>query len=201
MKQSAIKHKGRGRPRLRPKRIVGGKAYSSRKNRRYARRKGICITTQRRHDEHRHGPFGHEICGPRNRVERLIGRLAILTTSDTAQEARSKLSSHVADRRHRPVDQCAYRPRFAPKALCCALSITHIMHYNRDNNGCQGFFWRVLSKSPGRRWHARFASVQRIMATTRQELRDACLRLARPAGPSPRRRELPRRLRWTGPSL
>lgn len=75
MEQGAVKRKGRGRPKLRPKRVVGDKGYSSRKNRQYARRKGIRITIPRRRDEHRHGPFDREIYRQRNRVERLIGRL------------------------------------------------------------------------------------------------------------------------------
>ena len=89
MEQGAVKRKGRGRPRLRPKRIVGDKGYSSRKNRLYSRRKGMRITIPRRRDEHRHGPFARDIYRQRNRVERLIGRLKQFRRLATRYEKRA----------------------------------------------------------------------------------------------------------------
>ena len=89
MEQGAVKRKGRGHPRLRPKRIVGDKGYSSRKNRCYARRKGMRITIPRRHDEHRHGPFDREIYRQRNRIERLIGQLKQFRRLATRYEKRA----------------------------------------------------------------------------------------------------------------
>jgi len=44
MAGGAVKRRGRGRPKQRPGRGVGDKAYSSRKIRDYLRRHGICIT-------------------------------------------------------------------------------------------------------------------------------------------------------------
>ena len=70
-----VKRPGRGRPRLRPKRIVGDKGYSSRKIRTYLRRRGIRITIPRKSNERRTGPFNRVIYRERNRVERLINRL------------------------------------------------------------------------------------------------------------------------------
>jgi transposase len=73
MEQGAAKRRGRGRPRLRPKRVVGDRGYSARRIRAFARRRGIRITIPRRPDEHRHGPFDEAMYRQRNRVERLIG--------------------------------------------------------------------------------------------------------------------------------
>ena len=73
MEQGEVKRSGRGRPRIRPRRVVGDKGYSSKSNRTYARRRGIRITIPRRSNEHRHGPFDKAIYRQRNRVERLIG--------------------------------------------------------------------------------------------------------------------------------
>ena len=75
MEQGAGKRPGRGRPQLRPKRIVGDKGYSSRKLRGYLRRRGIRITIPRKANERRTGPFNRAIYRERNRVERLINRL------------------------------------------------------------------------------------------------------------------------------
>ena len=75
MEQGEVKRSGRGRPRLRPERLVGDKGYSSRKIRRYLRRRGIRLTIPRRKDERRRGPFDKDIYRKRNRVERCINRL------------------------------------------------------------------------------------------------------------------------------
>jgi transposase len=74
MEQGAVKRPGRGRPRQRPKRIVGDKGYSSRKIRAYLRRRGIQYTIPRKRNERRTGPFNRAIYRERNRVERLINR-------------------------------------------------------------------------------------------------------------------------------
>jgi transposase len=75
MEQGTVARVGRGRPRLRPKRVVGDKGYSSRKIRAYLRRRGIRITIPRKTNERRTGPFNRAIYRERNRVERLINRL------------------------------------------------------------------------------------------------------------------------------
>ena len=75
MEQGAVKRTGRGRPKLRPRRIVGDKGYSSRKIRQYARRHGMRITIPHKRNEHSSGPFDRAIYRSRNQVERLINRL------------------------------------------------------------------------------------------------------------------------------
>ena len=72
--QGAVKRPGRGRPRLRPKRVAGDKGYSSRAIRGGCRRRGIRVTIPRRGNEHRTGPFDRKLYRLRNRVERLINR-------------------------------------------------------------------------------------------------------------------------------
>jgi transposase len=75
MQQGAVKRAGRGRPRLRPTRIVADKGYSSRKIRQYLRSHGIHITIPHKCNEQRTGPFDKTIYRQRNRVERLINRM------------------------------------------------------------------------------------------------------------------------------
>ncbi len=55
MEQGAVKRSGAGRPRIRPRRVSGDKGYSSRKIRRYLRRRGIRYTIARKTNEHRGG--------------------------------------------------------------------------------------------------------------------------------------------------
>ena len=75
MASGAVKRSGRGRPKHRPGRVVGDKAYSSRKIRAYLRRHGIRITIPHKANEHRGGPFDRAIYRTRERVERQINRL------------------------------------------------------------------------------------------------------------------------------
>jgi transposase len=70
-----VKRRGRGRPRCRPRRIVGDKGYSSRAIRRWAQRCGIRTTIPRKCNECRTGPFDRAIYRSRNRIERLVNRL------------------------------------------------------------------------------------------------------------------------------
>lgn len=66
IEQAAVKRQGRGRPRVRPYRVVGDKAYSSGSNRDYLRRRGIRITSPRRSNERRRGRFDRNIYRERN---------------------------------------------------------------------------------------------------------------------------------------
>ena len=75
MEQGAVRRPGRGRPRLRPDRIVGDKGYSYPHLRRYLRQRGVRITIARRSNQHRGGPFEKAVYRLRNRVERLINRM------------------------------------------------------------------------------------------------------------------------------
>ena len=74
LEQGTVRRPGRGRPRVRPRRIVGDKGYTGRARRAYCRRRGIRPTIPRRRDERRTGPFDRGIYRLRNRVERLINR-------------------------------------------------------------------------------------------------------------------------------
>src|SRR5919204_4471838 len=75
METGAVKRVGRGRPRIRPKRVVGDKGYSSTTIRRYLRRRGIGVVIPRRKDERRRGPFDRAAYRQRNVVERLLARV------------------------------------------------------------------------------------------------------------------------------
>jgi transposase len=75
MEQGAVKRAGRGRPRLRPQRVVGDKGYSSRQVWRYLARRGIQLVIARRANEAQQRAFDRACYRERNRVERLINRL------------------------------------------------------------------------------------------------------------------------------
>ena len=75
MAGGAVKRSGRGRPKRRPGRMMGDKAYSSGKIRAYLRTHGIRITIPHKVNEHRSGPFDRAIYRLREQVERLINRL------------------------------------------------------------------------------------------------------------------------------
>ena len=90
MEQGAVKRVGRGRPRRRPRRLVGDKGYSSGKIRRYARRRGINVTIPRKRNERRRGPFDRAAYRARNLVERLIGRCKQFRRLATRYEKRAE---------------------------------------------------------------------------------------------------------------
>jgi transposase len=76
MERGAVKRPGgRGRPRHRPKRLVGDKGYSSRKVRHYLRRHGIRATIPKKRNERPQQSFDRELYRERNKVERCINRL------------------------------------------------------------------------------------------------------------------------------
>lgn len=90
MEHGAVKRRGRGRPRLRPRRVVGDKGYSSRENRQYLRRRGMRLTIPRTKRERRRGRFDKAIYRMRNRVERLIGRMKQFRRLATRYEKRAE---------------------------------------------------------------------------------------------------------------
>ncbi len=90
MEQGAVKRPSRGRPKLRPKRVVGDKGYSSRKIRAYLRRRGIRVTIPRKTNECRTGPFDRGIYRQRNRIERLINRFKQFRRLATRYEKRAE---------------------------------------------------------------------------------------------------------------
>jgi transposase len=87
MAQGAVKGI-KGRPRLRPQRVVGDKGYSSRAIRRYARQHGIRTTIPGKRNECGKGPFDREVYQQRNLVERLINRLKQFRRLATRYEKR-----------------------------------------------------------------------------------------------------------------
>ena len=87
MAQGAVKGTT-GRPRLRPRRVVGDKGYRSRAIRQYARQHGIRITIPRKVNECRKGSFDWEVYKQRNLVERLINRLKQFRPLATRYEKR-----------------------------------------------------------------------------------------------------------------
>jgi transposase len=64
-----------GRPRSRPSRVAGDKAYSVKWIRDWLRGKGIAATIPRKTNERRRGPFDKQTYKRRNVVERCIGWL------------------------------------------------------------------------------------------------------------------------------
>jgi transposase len=72
--QGAVRRPGRGRPRVRPGRIVGDKGYTGRARRAYCRRRGLRHTIPRLSNERRGGPFDRSSYRLRHRVENLIAR-------------------------------------------------------------------------------------------------------------------------------
>ncbi|GGR10957.1 transposase [Streptomyces netropsis] len=91
---------GVGRPRTRPDHVLADKAYTSRKNRGYLRRRGIPHTIPERPDQKRHRQnrgsrggrptgFDREAYRKRNTVERAINRLKGFRAVATRYEKRA----------------------------------------------------------------------------------------------------------------
>ena len=70
--QGAVRRPGRGRPRLRPRRIVGDKGYTGRARRAYCRRRGLRYTIPRLSSERRRGPFDRTAYRRRHLIENLF---------------------------------------------------------------------------------------------------------------------------------
>ena len=75
MERGAVKRRGRGRPRIRPDRVVGDKGYSSPAVRRYLKGRRIGAVIPTRADEDSDPAFDRAAYRERNVVERLIDRL------------------------------------------------------------------------------------------------------------------------------
>ncbi len=89
LEQGAVPRR-RGRPRIRPRRVVGDKGYAFRSIRPYCRRRGLRYTIPRRRTERRGGPFDKVIYRSRNQVERLINRLKQFRRIATRYEKRAE---------------------------------------------------------------------------------------------------------------
>ncbi|MFJ2273933.1 IS5 family transposase [Streptomyces sp. NPDC087866] len=100
LEQLSVPRIGVGRPRTRPDQVLADKAYTSRKNRRYLRRRGIRHTIPERLDQQRHRKnrgsrggrptgFDSERYKKRNTVERTINRLKGFRAVATRYEKRA----------------------------------------------------------------------------------------------------------------
>ncbi len=87
--QGAVRRPGRGRPRLRPRRLAGDKAYSSPTARRRLRRRHIRPVIPTKSDQPRQPDFDRAAYRLRNRVERLINRLKQARRIATRYEKRA----------------------------------------------------------------------------------------------------------------
>ena len=87
--RGAVKRVGRGRPKVRPRRVAGDKAYSSRTARGRLRRRGIRAVIPRKRNERRGPSFDRVAYRERNRVERLINRLKQFRRVATRYEKRA----------------------------------------------------------------------------------------------------------------
>ena len=87
--RGAIRRIGRGRPRLRPAKMVGDKAYSSRSIRLALRKRGIIPVIPTKANERRQPGFDREAYRQRNIVERLINRLKNFRRIATRYEKRA----------------------------------------------------------------------------------------------------------------
>jgi transposase len=86
----AIKRVGRGRPRVRPGRIIADKGYSSRAIRARCRRRGIRHTIPHKENEHRTGPFDRALYRLRQKVECAINRCKQFRSLATRYEKRAE---------------------------------------------------------------------------------------------------------------
>ena len=87
--RGAIRRIGQGRPRLRPTKLVGDKAYSSRSIRLALRKRGITPVIPTKANERRQPGFDREAYRQRNIVERLINRLKNFRRIATRYEKRA----------------------------------------------------------------------------------------------------------------
>jgi transposase len=90
MEAGAVKRRGPGHPKRRPRRVVGDKGYSSRHIRPYARQHGIRITIPRKQHACHKGPCNRAIYRLRNRIERLVNRCQQVRRLATRDEKRAK---------------------------------------------------------------------------------------------------------------
>src|SRR5512135_712216 len=85
----SVRRPGPGRPRLRPRRLAGDKAYTGRPVRQHLRRRGIQPVIPSKTGQPRHPFFDRQAYRLRNRVERLINRLKQFRRIATRYEKRA----------------------------------------------------------------------------------------------------------------
>ena len=88
--QGAVRRPGRGRPRVRHKRVAADKGYSSRAIRQGCRRRGLRLTIARKPNEHQGGPFQRALYRLRHRVENLIARCKQFRSLATRYDKRAQ---------------------------------------------------------------------------------------------------------------
>lgn len=86
----SVPRPGRGRPRLRPRRVAGDKGYSSPTARSRRRRRGIVPVIPTRKDQPTQPDFDREADRQRNKVERRINRLKPFRRIATRYEKRAR---------------------------------------------------------------------------------------------------------------
>ncbi len=86
--KGAVRRRGRGRPRLRPRRVAGDKAYSSPSARQKLRARRITPVIPTRSNQRRQSGFDRQAYRERNKVERLINRLKHFRRIATRYEKR-----------------------------------------------------------------------------------------------------------------
>jgi transposase len=89
MEGCAVRRAERGRPRIRPKRLVGDKGYSTEKVRQYLRSRGIGVVIPHRADQRASASFDRRVYRERSRIERLINRLKQFRRIATRYEKRA----------------------------------------------------------------------------------------------------------------
>jgi transposase len=87
--RGAVRRPGRGRPRLRPRRVAGDKAFTGRPGRSFLRRRGVGAVIPTQKKERRRPGFDRDAYRRRNRVERLINRLTQFRRLATRYEKRA----------------------------------------------------------------------------------------------------------------
>ena len=73
--RGGVKRKGRGRPKLRPRTVVGDRGYTGKPSRDYLRRRGISAVIPQLKTETRLRLMDWALYRERNMIERLVGRL------------------------------------------------------------------------------------------------------------------------------
>lgn len=89
LEAGAVRRTGPGRPRLRPRRLAGDKAYAGRPVRTHLRRRGIQPVIPSKKGQPRNPFFDRQAYRLRNRVERLINRLKQFRRIATRYEKRA----------------------------------------------------------------------------------------------------------------
>lgn len=87
--QVKVKHQGRGRPKQRPRYLVGDKAYDSQAIRRTLRAQRTTPVIPKRKNAKRKPRFNRGLYRERNRIERLINRLKQFRRIATRYEKRA----------------------------------------------------------------------------------------------------------------